>query len=248
MAFHARGAVHPLHAVEVEIKLILENETEARALAAVLQDVGPPTRQENLYFEDPQHRFAAEGWAVRLRRTRNDGLLTIKGPAPQTSGTAFVTRGEWERPLAAGEWERLGTGGASLGSAVAQLLESAGATPLPPQLDPASLQPLGALTNVRVTARLPGPGAPLWAELDETHYPDGTVGRELELEVDPVAGPKAQQDAQQRLREVFGLARVPWRPSTITKLARLQAALERLGGPAPRLSPRGPSPPGSPRR
>jgi hypothetical protein len=71
-------------------------------------------------------------------------------------------------------------------------------------------------------------GPELTLELDTTSYPDGSTGWEAELEVSATADAAEQDAAVARLRSVLRQVGVPWRPSTVTKLARFHATLRGL--------------------
>jgi hypothetical protein len=219
--------------METELKLLLTGADEARAVLCACGQVLQSLQQDNRYYDDAQLRWRAAGWSVRLRdetdgaRTRH--VLTVKGPAPQMAGSVFVQRGEWERDLDEPDARRARDGGDPLAALLGPLLAAGGAGPLPPPLVPRALAPLGVVHNAREVAALPGPGPSLEVEVDTSSYPDGSMGWEVELEMPPDASTAEQDAAVARLRRVFRRARVPWRPSTVTKLARFHASLRGPG-------------------
>lgn len=218
--------------METELKLLLATAAELQALRSVCGPTAHVLEQDSHYFDDPAGGWRAAGWSVRLRDQREAGrlrhLLTVKGPAPQIEGSSFLRRGEWERWIRSLGAAEIRPGGAKLGQEVAALLQTTDAPALPDILDPSALVPVGSLHNVRVAVPLPGDGPDLLLELDTTDYPDGETGWEAELELSDGMGAAEQDAAVSRLRSALQQAGVPWRPSTVTKLARFHAALRGL--------------------
>ncbi|HKK73015.1 MAG TPA: CYTH domain-containing protein [Candidatus Krumholzibacteria bacterium] len=202
--------------VETELKLLLPDREAVRRLIDALGPESTPQHQVNVYFDDGDGTWSAAGWAVRLRRENGSLKLTVK-----TTGTArgdFVERGEWETDLDPDREAALSDGGAPLLQAVERLL---GDQDLPPRLREAGLRPVGTMRNLRRRAPLPGFEG-LVVECDETTYPNGEVLYEAELEVEDASG---AEDAVSRLRSIFERLDLPWRPSDVSKRARLERVL-----------------------
>ena len=91
---------------------------------------------------------------------------------------------------------------------------------------PASVRPSKSACPLAFPPGSPGPA--LVFELDETRFPDGSVERELELELPPGADAAAVEHALRALLASLGL---PFE-SAPSKAARFFRILERMRGPA----------------
>jgi uncharacterized protein YjbK len=195
--------------LEREFKLRIPSEEHLRALAARLGGSSAPTvLQVNHFFDTRTHALRAALLALRLREEAGRFTLALKGP--QLSGPgALAVRPEEERALAAEEARSLLAGRASPlaplerdGSALARAARARiGAEPL---------VRIGAFENERQRlgplAFPPGArGAQLVFELDRTRFPDGTIERELELEVPEGAALAEVERALRELLEELGM-------------------------------------------
>lgn len=202
--------------MEQEFKLRLASADERDAIA---QLAGPRVA----VLEQANHYYAGRAWeraglVVRLREEDGRWWLTLKGTG-EAEG-ALHRRPEFERELPATGAAALREQPAALREQLRSALRAAGEDDLLGRLPGEPPSPLGVLHNRRQVHELPG-GARL--ELDETRYPDGEVGHELELELD---GARAEH-AEATLRALLGAAGVPWRPARDSKFARFLAALDR---------------------
>ncbi len=84
--------------IEVELKLAVAAR-ELPRLRHRLDRFGPPlrTQVETIYYDTPDGRLAAGGFALRLRRVGERWVQTLKSEA---EAAALAHRGEWEWPLA----------------------------------------------------------------------------------------------------------------------------------------------------
>ncbi|HEX6655069.1 MAG TPA: CYTH domain-containing protein [Candidatus Limnocylindria bacterium] len=101
--------------LEVELKLQAGDEEPLRRLAAVEHlgrfSLGPAStvRELDRYLDTPDRRFAAAGWACRLRERGGSIRISLKGPAEHHAGDALHRRPELEGPageaLDPGAWQ-----------------------------------------------------------------------------------------------------------------------------------------------
>lgn len=85
--------------VEVELKLTAENDAPLEALASAQRlgpaELGPPETADELdrYLDTADGRFAAARWACRLRTRGDRTIVSLKGPAEQTTGSKSAGAG-----------------------------------------------------------------------------------------------------------------------------------------------------------
>jgi len=83
---------------EVELKLELTGEAADAFEAATLFALEPAViSQRSVYFDTPDHRLAAAGLSLRIRRVGNKRVQTVKLHAGAAAG--LFTRREWERAV-----------------------------------------------------------------------------------------------------------------------------------------------------
>lgn len=84
--------------LEVELKLEI-SETAAAALAASALLPGEPKVEQlhAVYFDTPDHDLAKAGFALRIRRSGDARIQTIK--ASGVAGAGLFVRPEWEMPV-----------------------------------------------------------------------------------------------------------------------------------------------------
>ncbi|MEL6546219.1 MAG: CYTH domain-containing protein [Myxococcota bacterium] len=202
---------------ETELKLLLSDIDERDRIAQALGKRVARVEQSNAYFDTEDDALSRHRWAVRVRHSNDQTVLTLKGEG--RSDGEFTVRVELERTLAADAWPLAIRGELDVAAELESLLTEAGHA-LPADVDLSSLEKLGVMSNIRSV--FPLKGTALMVELDETEYPDFSLRYEAELEVpdgeDRDAGVRA-------LREVFDEAQVPWRPSTESKYARFRESL-----------------------
>jgi len=88
-------------ALEQEIKLALPPEDVPGAIACLDRLAGRPGRDialENVYFDTPDCALAQEHSAIRIRKTREGWLQTLKTGGGASGG--LHSRHEWEMPVA----------------------------------------------------------------------------------------------------------------------------------------------------
>ncbi|MEM6732620.1 MAG: CYTH domain-containing protein [Myxococcota bacterium] len=207
---------------EVELKLVLDSLAEMERLREALGPRVTRLEQSNFYFDTADDALARHRWALRCRNEDGRIILTLKGEGHHEDG--FAVRVELERPLSDAAWVGIVRGEFDLASEIASLLAESEHS-LPADVDLQTLETIGSISNVRSVHRLPGQGAPLMVDLDETEYPDFSLAYEVELEVPEDEDRKKAAD---RLRAVFEQAGVAWRPSETTKYARLRKLLEEM--------------------
>jgi uncharacterized protein YjbK len=205
---------------ETELKLLLPDAAAAEMLAERLAPMLALQDQVNCYFDTPDDAFRRAGWSVRVREQNGTELiLTVKGR--ETGTDSFMSHPEHEQVVSHDLWPGLRAGSLSVATVVADLLAAKGAD-LPAGLDCRQLRPLGTTETTRRVYLLPGAGPALHVELDRTHYPDGQVVHEVELEV---PSSESSEQAMQRLRVVFEALGLPWQVNKFTKHSRFRACL-----------------------
>ncbi len=91
--------------METEIKLLLPPAFRAAVEAHPLLAAAPVRRVHDIstYYDTPDFALRARGVALRVRRSGDDFVQTVKGPG---GGSGFGSRGEWEWPLASDALDR----------------------------------------------------------------------------------------------------------------------------------------------
>lgn len=209
-------------AQEIELKLELDNREALDRLAGRLGSKVAEIEQENLYYDTRDDAFRQARWSVRVRKEDDRLKLTLKGQA--TVDGEFARRLEVEEDLDPSTWTAHCAGTAPIGDIVRACAAERNIE-FPASADPSQLVALGGMKNRRRVHRLPGAGAELNVELDETEYPDGSIVYEAELEVPEGSDPRT---ASARLKAVFAELGLPWRVGRLTKMARFRQASERI--------------------
>lgn len=213
-------------AIERELKLAL-SEPEAERLAAAL---GPPQailHQRNHYLDTAQGALRRLGYGLRLREEDGRRRLTLKGPSPSAGG--MTERLELEVTVTPAYADLLLAGERSLGELPLPVPDA-----LAREAGAQRLLVLGMIENERrvfgLRLRERPPDGPVEAEveLDRTHYPDGSVMHELEVEWPHPTAPFPEPT----VRALLDRAGVTWRPQTKSKLARFLET-SGLGGDSP---------------
>ncbi|MBI2571246.1 MAG: CYTH domain-containing protein [Candidatus Schekmanbacteria bacterium] len=178
-------------AIERELKLRLDSETEVRAIESALGRM--PLRvehQRNVFVDTPDRRLMAAGWVCRLRR--GGGVWELTGKDRGRTEGAVATRTEIAaildgalaagldaRPLQRGERLRL----EDVFPAPAERRERFAA--LVRLVEDNGLEVLGGFDNERRTYAFTAGGCTSHLELDRTELGPGDVEYELEVELDP---------------------------------------------------------------
>lgn len=86
-------------AKEVELKLEVSPQAADALEGSALLKGAPVTRdQRSLYFDTPDGRLAQAGLSLRIRRSGEDRIQTVKADGASAAG--LFSRSEWERPVA----------------------------------------------------------------------------------------------------------------------------------------------------
>lgn len=195
-------------AQEIELKLALPVDGPQRLLAHPLLSRSPECLDlANTYFDTPRGELEAARMALRLRRTADGWVQTLK-TAGQSQG-GLSQRGEWEWPVAG------------------EALDLAGLATLPPMAAlPVELleclEPRFSTDFRRRRWHLDWQGSRIELALDEGEIRAGqrhAAIRELELELEE-GEPAALWQLAERLAEVVAL-----RPANASKAARGAALL-----------------------
>lgn len=205
MARAAKGAT-----TEIELKLAVKDGdalSEVERLAGGQSD--PPVLQDNTFFDTPSLALDGARYTVRVRLEGAVAFLTFKGPALEERG-ALTSRVEEEWVIATGEAQLMLAGQldplywleerqdlSPAQRAIAEHLRAlSGGEPLVPV---ASFQ--NERTRVYTDLDVGGARQPITLELDRTHFPDGTLAAEVELELDAGADARAFEGALRELLE-----------------------------------------------
>lgn len=142
-------------AFEVEQKFPVADMPALASRLAGFADVGPPQREEDLYFAHPARDFSQTDEALRVRRKGERSFLTYKGPKVDST---TKTRREVDLPLPPGE---------SAAEAWVGLLELL------------SFAPVATVRKTRRKAHVPWQGRTVEISLDDVDE----VGQYVELEL-----------------------------------------------------------------
>lgn len=206
---------------EIELKLELANHDELDRLRSHLGCRLESSEQVNIYFDTADAAFRKLHVGLRVRWEHHQLSLTFKSRG--SIEDHYSRRVEVERRLPPEAWISILRGEYDVANQL-RALESS----LPIDLSSVDLDTVevaGTLHNIRSVYPLPGEGESLQVEIDETEYPDFSLGWEVELEILPNSDRTA---ASNRLHEVFRAAQVQWRPSSTSKLARLYRVLDAM--------------------
>ena len=221
---------------EREFKLRIASEQQLHALIRHLGGASaPPVLQVNHFFDTAERALHAEHFSLRLRAESGVFTLTLKGPQQPGPGSLAV-RPEEELEVPAAEAGRILDGTRS----ALQLLRTARAeTALhrraSAMVGTKPLRRLGSFQNERLRLgplRFPpdSAGPELIFELDRTHLPDGTIARELELELPAGVAPAPVAAALERLLSDLGIP-LESAPSKAALFFRILDELRPVPGP-----------------
>ncbi|KKC27846.1 CYTH and CHAD domain-containing protein [Sphingomonas sp. SRS2] len=89
--------------VEIELKLEYDPADRDRLLASPLlgSQSGRQRRLVATYFDTPDQQLAKAGYSLRIRRTDDERIQTVKAAGSRAAG--LFVRGEWEQPVS-GDW------------------------------------------------------------------------------------------------------------------------------------------------
>jgi uncharacterized protein YjbK len=184
--------------VEQEVKICLQ-EVDWTLLKKNLESSGGSVGQEeqtNFYYDTPEKTCLNQGQMVRLRKTSNFTLLTLKSSATLNQGLLRCSETEWSFPAC----EFLGQ----------ELLQSLQNHKNWPSTLPQNLKILGSTRNQRWVFKWQG----FCLELDRTQNDQGDVDYELECETDT---PKQFLAQMMPLLEKLC---IPYKPQLKTKYQR----------------------------
>jgi len=170
--------------MEQELKLGLSTASDLPRLLAALPPTRDVLRQENHYLVDPQGKTRDAKVMVRLRTERGSALaravLTLKRKITARGGVFLAWEEESELPLEDAH-------DVATGARDAMELACPEVQWLATELGVTTLSVEGALRNTRHVIELHG----YRLEIDETHFPDGSVDAEVEVETDDPEGARS---------------------------------------------------------
>ncbi|MEM7164354.1 MAG: methyltransferase domain-containing protein [Planctomycetota bacterium] len=196
---------------EREIKIALGSAEDHAKLAAALPSFIGEELQENSYWDSPDRRLTAAGIMLRLRIEGEAAVVTIKGQATKSADGLFQAA-EHEDSIELSVAHQVNAGQLALEAVQHPLVAG-----LLAAHEIVSLERWGTMRNRRRRYQLPDGWV---AELDETHYPDGSVDWEVELEgEDPEAG-------RHFIQQALDGQPIAHRPQTSSKSQRLRNRLQ----------------------
>jgi uncharacterized protein YjbK len=202
------------HHREVELKWALRADQYAELCSRLDHELGPARllRQDNRFFDSPDHCLRQHGLNIRLRHENGRLLLTCKRRLAAADAHGLHQHDEWEEWLDAGLWSRLDD----------PQVELAHVLPLPApiiaSLGEAPLQAQGGFSNLRREHDDHHPGASALLCLDRTVYPGNRIDHELEIET---AQPQEAGDRWRATLTAWGMTPVA---QPLTKFARFLSA------------------------
>ena len=196
---------------EIEIKLNLENETNYLKLHERFGRGIEPRRQDNHFFDSPDMRLAASGWALRIRLEAGRALMTAKSSA-SGGGGALAVRHEIETALDPDRARAMIDNGLMFGDIPDTIRDALGNLPADLALTAGT-----GFVNYRTDIGIETGHALLRVEIDRTCFNDGRIDYELELELEDRAD---YPDALGRLTAVFENMGLPLIFQDRSKLAR----------------------------
>ena len=170
--------------MEQELKLGLVHPEDLPRLLDTLPEPHAQILQENHYLSDPEGRTREAGIMVRLRVETVEGssraLLTLKRRLKAQGGVVLSWEKEEDFPL---EPARR----VAAGLMDAMEVQQAGVAWLAKALGVTSLRHEGTLKNHRTVILAEG----FTLEVDESHFPDGSVDAEVEVETEDPEGARS---------------------------------------------------------
>jgi hypothetical protein len=221
-------SAHSSH--EIELKRRLSGSDAADRLLAVLGPVASDVQQVNHVFDTADWGLHRARHSLRLREEAGRFILTAKGPSRGVSGSVSV-RSEAESEIEPDVARRLL---AAQGDPLAELRQratDAAFRGLWEGIEQARAgEPLGELGQFRNRRRtvpvVVAPGLHLSVEVDRTHFPNGRIDDEVEIEL---PRPELAAEVEAWLAERASAAGIDTEPST-AKFGRFYAALEEARG------------------
>jgi uncharacterized protein YjbK len=193
--------------VEREWKIIVDGPDAMERLVSWLGTPEREHRQRNIYFDTPDSDLRRMRRMLRVRVAGGTVVITFKSDSQIVDG--FMSSREIEMELDAQTWSAVDRGERDLAdlphAPVVAALEG---------LSSPRLRAHGELQNLR---RFYPRSAGYTLELDQTHYPDGTVDGEIEAEVISERAMVVRADLEAILQSV----ELPMTPQTQSKYARL---------------------------
>jgi uncharacterized protein YjbK len=184
--------------MEQELKLALVDAADLPRLLRALPPARDTVRQENHYLVDPDGATRDAGVMVRLRietgREASQAVLTLKRRL-RSEGGVFLSWEE-EGPVPLDQARAVASG-----ERAAMTLAHENIRWLSRELGVEALGLQGTLLNIRHVVDLEG----FCLEVDETHFPDGSVDAEVEVETDV---PEVARTLVMGVAEVAGIALV----------------------------------------
>lgn len=199
---------------EREIKIALGSRADHDKLARGLPNFLHEAVQENSYWDSSERVLTEAGVMLRLRVVGTEAWVTIKRRATRDAD-GFFEASEDEVLVDSATARQVTDGALPLQALSHPLVDD-----LLAEYAIAHVERWGGMRNRRRSYQL----ADGWiAELDETHYPDGSVDWEVELEGDDARA------GRQQIQLFLDQYAVSHRAQTATKSQRLR---DRLGAPA----------------
>ena len=196
--------------LEIEIKIKLESFTDYLKLIGYLGAIDCEVYHHNAFFDSPDRKLSAAGYALRVRATDTSGSITLKSRGSQSE--AVAVRREVIGEIGSGVARDVINGRTDLMSIecepIAIIREQF------PDLKPTLLL---QFRNFRKVKRYQLGGTDYELEIDKTDYADASIDYELEVEL-------AEETEAERvtagLQKIFASLAIPLIPQTKSKFER----------------------------
>ncbi len=195
---------------EIEIKLDLGSFTNYLKLVGFLGQLDHEERQVNTFFDTEDHKLSSDGWALRMRSDQDKGIVTMKSRSSASEIAAVREEIEVEIPREeATEVQDLRRDIMSLEIAPIQFVRE--------KWGDVALARIVHFENTRQHKSFKFGDYMYDLEIDTTHFADGSVEYELEVELSDEAQAVTVTDKLQKLLSTLD---IPFERQARSKLAR----------------------------
>lgn len=201
--------------LEIEIKIQLESFTDYLKLIGYLGPIDHELDHLNAFFDSPDRKLSAAGYALRVRATDTSGSVTLKSRGSQSETVAV--RDEIIGEIGSGVAREVIDGSIKLMSLECEPL--AIVREKFPDFQPTLLL---KFRNHRKVKKYSLGETEYELEIDKTDYADASTDYELEVEL---SDESEAESVIAGLRKIFDSLAMPFVPQTKSKFAR---ALDRM--------------------
>jgi uncharacterized protein YjbK len=167
---------------ELEIKIDLQSESNYRKLLTRFRSAPNEIKQDNYFFDTPDHILAQTGWALRIRIEASHAAVTLKGKSVKSNLAHLADRPEYTTELPLQKALEYISNGFNLSDLPDEFMR-----PLIDIHNPQIVTCQLRFVNFRHTIDYETASIRLPLEIDRTIFPDNSIDYELEIEL---AGPE----------------------------------------------------------